>query len=144
MSRAFLKLVEPETKANIINVSSFGAWMTQPVGSSYFISKLAQTRLSEAIALAYPNVTSVSYHPGMIETNMAEQHPETRGFCNDTLELAAGTAVYLASERAGWLSGRYISANWDVDELEERKDEILGQGSLVVGLKGNFGSELFA
>jgi hypothetical protein len=42
------------------------------------------------------------------------------------------TAVYLASERSEYLRGRYISANWDMQELERRKEEILGRNLLKV------------
>ena len=56
------------------------------------------------------------------------------------MELAAGTAVYLALPQAHFLSGRYMSANWDVDELELRKDEIVKKDLLKIDLKGEFGS----
>ena len=56
------------------------------------------------------------------------------------VELAAGVAVYLASPQAKFLSGRYMSANWDVDELEARKDEITERNLLKINLTGEFGS----
>jgi len=59
------------------------------------------------------------------------------------VELSAGTAVYLASHQAKFLSGRYMSSNWDVDDLEARKDEIIEQDLLKMDLKGVFGSDLF-
>lgn len=55
-------------------------------------------------------------------------------------ELAAGTAVYLASPQAHFLNGRYMSANWDVDELEAQQDEILRKDLLKMDLKGEFGT----
>jgi len=35
--------------------------------------------------------------------------------------------VYLSKnrERLSWLGGRFISATWDMEELESKKDEIL-------------------
>lgn len=33
--------------------------------------------------------------------------------------------AWLTSERRPWLSGRYLSVNWDVDDLEAMKDEIV-------------------
>lgn len=59
------------------------------------------------------------------------------------VELAAGTAVYLASPQARFLSGRYMSSNWDVNELEAKKDEIIEKNLLRMDLTGQFGSELF-
>jgi hypothetical protein len=41
------------------------------------------------------------------------------------------------------LNGRYISSNWSVDELMERKEEIVSQEKLLVGIKGDFGEAQF-
>jgi len=162
MCRAFLRLVGLEREASIVNVGTWGMLAVMPVGSSYFISKLAQGRLSEAIPLAYPKVSSINFHPAMTVTDMANSHPEVLHFSKDTgmlilplssislanlglkVELAAGTAVYLASPQAKFLSGRYMSSNWDVDELEARKDEVIKKDLLKIDLKGEFGSQLFA
>ena len=57
-------------------------------------------------------------------------------FC--TAELAGAFAVYLTTERAGYLNGRFVSVNWDIEELEARKDEIILEGLLTEGLKGVF------
>ncbi len=36
---------------------------------------------------------------------------------NIAAELGAGTCVYLSTGRASWLSGRYVDARWDMEEL---------------------------
>jgi hypothetical protein len=36
-----------------------------------------------------------------------------------------------------------MSSNWDVDELEARKDEIVEKNLLKMDLRGEFGSNLF-
>ena len=46
--------------------------------------------------------------------------------------------MYLTTERAQYLNGRYASVNWDIEELEARKDEIVSKGLLKQGLKGVF------
>lgn len=51
--------------------------------------------------------------------------------------------MYLASPQAEFLSGRYISANWNVDELEVRKVKVVKKNLLKMDLKGEFGSGLF-
>ena len=83
MCRAFLRLVGPDIEGTIVNVNTFGMLMIGPVGTSYAISKLAMGRLSEAIPSAYPKISSMNYNPGMISTEMAENHPETLHFCED-------------------------------------------------------------
>ena len=33
--------------------------------------------------------------------------------------------MWLTKEKREWLSGRYVSANWDINELEKMQKEIL-------------------
>ena len=52
----------------------------------------------------------------------------------DSPDLCGAFCVWLtknARDRA-WLSGRFVSANWNVDELEGRKDDIVS-GDLLKG-----------
>lgn len=44
---------------------------------------------------------------------------------NDDVGLCGGFLVWLTKQKREYLSGRYVSVNWDVDELETRKDEIV-------------------
>lgn len=56
------------------------------------------------------------------------------GYLVDTPELAADFIAWLTAERREWLSGRYVSANWDVGELEARREEITGGDKLKMRL----------
>lgn len=40
--------------------------------------------------------------------------------------------VWLTKEERSWLSGRYLSATWDVDDLVAMKDEIVEGDKLKV------------
>lgn len=42
----------------------------------------------------------------------------------DTLELPSHFAVWLCSEEAKFLRGKFVWANWDVDQLKAKKAEI--------------------
>jgi hypothetical protein len=44
--------------------------------------------------------------------------------------------VWLASPEAEFLKGRYVWANWDIHELKAKKDIILKENLLVMGLRG--------
>ena len=48
----------------------------------------------------------------------------------DTLDLAGATAVYLSTPGAGFLSGRFIFSNYDMEQLERFKDEIIDKDLL--------------
>jgi hypothetical protein len=47
--------------------------------------------------------------------------------------------LYLASPRADFLRGRYITANWDIDELEAHKNEIIEKNMLRVNIFTGYG-----
>jgi hypothetical protein len=52
----------------------------------------------------------------------------------DKPELAANTIAWLTQERRPWLAGRYVSVNWDMEELDSRKDEIVQGDKLKLRL----------
>lgn len=86
-----------------------------------------------------PNVVTIALHPGMVETDISPSF--MLKFHEDTPELPGGTAVWLATNGAKFLSGRYVSANWSVDELVERKEEIVKGDLLKVALTGKVGPD---
>jgi hypothetical protein len=53
----------------------------------------------------------------------------------DEPDLPAGFAVWLCSGKADWAKGRYLSCNWDVDELMRIKDRIIQDDLLVNRLR---------
>lgn len=57
----------------------------------------------------------------------------------DSVELAGGMNLYLASPRASFLQGRYVTANWHVDELEKHKEEIRSENLLRIQLAASYG-----
>ena len=59
--------------------------------------------------------------------------------CDIIAELSSGVCLYLCSKQAKFLNGRYMSANWDVDKLEAKKDEILSKDLLKFHIKGDLG-----
>lgn len=111
--------------------------MVPPLGG-YFISKFILDSLATYVAAEYPNVTAVSLHPGLVLTDMLRE-PFRSLFNQDSPELVGGTAVWLCQEKAKFLSGRFIAANWCVDDLLERKDEIVSGDLLKLTVKGQFG-----
>lgn len=56
------------------------------------------------------------------------------------MNLAGGTAVYLSTPRAGFLSGRFVFSNWDMEQLEGLKEQILNEDLLTSRL--HFGDQL--
>ncbi|KAG7292168.1 hypothetical protein NEMBOFW57_002203 [Staphylotrichum longicolle] len=130
------------TRATIVNLVTASAWQVYPFMSGYSISKLAALQLMTHVAAAYPNVTAVGLHPGLVETDMLLD--AFKRFDLDSPALIGGLAVWLAaSDKARFLTGRVVVSEWSVDDLVERKGEIEEKGLLRVDLKGTFGREQF-
>ncbi len=52
------------------------------------------------------------------------------------VSLPADFLVWAASDDAVFLRNKFVSANWDVDELKARKEEIANGLELTLGLNG--------
>ncbi|KAF9893630.1 hypothetical protein FE257_010942 [Aspergillus nanangensis] len=143
VTKAFLAATgpEPKTQTTIINLSSAIAHMLPPGLSSYSITKLVMTKLATLLSAEHPTITTVSVNPGMVSTDLANSLPMVIQSMKDMPELCGGTAVWLASGDKSFLSGRFVDANWDVEELEARKEEIQQGNLLTIGPRGKFGKD---
>lgn len=54
----------------------------------------------------------------------------------EIVELPASFLVWVASSEAEFLKNKYVWANWDVDELKAKKEELVSSPQLTVGLLG--------
>lgn len=96
---------------------------------AYNVSKLACNRLIEHIDndhRAKDGIHAYALHPGAVMTPQTVGHQgEVWGqILSDDEGLAGAFCVWLSREKKGWLSGRYVSCNWDVDDLEGKKSQI--------------------
>jgi NAD(P)-dependent dehydrogenase (short-subunit alcohol dehydrogenase family) len=120
-------LLKSQTKT-VINISSGGAHVMFPGASAYQTTKFALCRLTEFMDNEYyqQGLIAISLHPGAVKTELAMNMPlERQVVLTDTPELAADTLVWLARERRDWLAGRFASVSWDMEELEQKKQDVL-------------------
>lgn len=110
--------------------------MVVPSASSYIVSKLAVHRFTELVSSEHPNVQVVAFHPGSVMSSIVADMSDFAHFAQDKVGLPGIFAVYVCSERAAYLDGRYASCNWDVLELEAKKDEIISKDLLKERLTG--------
>ncbi|KAF8846943.1 putative oxidoreductase ucpA [Acephala macrosclerotiorum] len=119
-----------------VTISSIGAHAIMLGASAYQVSKFALLRLGEFVDFEFGNegkregVRCFSLHPGSVMTDMTKGLEAVRASCNDSPELCGGFCVWLTREDRGWLRGRYLSVNWDVDGLEKMRGEIEGTDKL--------------
>lgn len=146
-TRAFLRsLPVPAERPSqpsraIINVSSIGSNLLLPGQTSYAAPKAAINRITEATAAEATRlgVKAICYHPGGIaDTDITKLSGESMKLMyTETPELAALTAVYLATPKADYLNGRYVDARWDMSELEGQKEKIQKEDLLKTALLGH-------
>jgi NAD(P)-dependent dehydrogenase (short-subunit alcohol dehydrogenase family) len=125
-------LLKSQTKT-IINITSGGANALFPGASGYQTTKFALCRLTEFMDKEYyqQGLIAISLHPGGVQTELAlNMPPDMHDVLTDTPELAADTIVWLSRERRDWLSGRYATVNWDMEELDQKKEDILQRNLL--------------
>lgn len=141
MTQSFLGLLGPSKPGTVINVCSAAGTTVLPRTSAYALSKLVQIQMQRFVGVENPNFMAVSLHPGKVLTDMT--WPAFVRFSKDGFGLAGGVAVWVATEQASFMNGRYMGVNWDVDQLAERKKEIAEKGLLMMELQGTFGLEQF-
>lgn len=138
VSQAFLRANRthtPNMTRTIINIPSGAAHVPYaPGGTSYITSKLSATKITECLHYEHPDWNIFNMQPGVVATELARKSGRR---APDDPRLPAGMAVWLsASPEARELNGRFVWANWDVDELLERKEEIQKGSLLTMWLRG--------
>jgi NAD(P)-dependent dehydrogenase (short-subunit alcohol dehydrogenase family) len=133
--------------ARVINMTSSSAWGVWPFLAAYSNSKAAIIHYTTTLAASYPGtVLAVSVNPGMTDTDILPEALRAAGFnCNDPA-LTGSALVWLVADpaRSQFLNGRVITAEWDVDELVARKDEIVGKNLLTMQLNATLGIDQFS
>ncbi|TEA13351.1 Short chain dehydrogenase citE [Colletotrichum sidae] len=126
---ALLASREGGGSCTMINLASSGALSVRPAGASYRSSKLAVLRWTEALQVEYAGQGLLAFcvNPGAIKTRISEGvlPDEFRERFPDKADVAGDTIAWLAAERREWLGGRYVSCPWDMEELMEKREEIV-------------------
>jgi NAD(P)-dependent dehydrogenase (short-subunit alcohol dehydrogenase family) len=114
--------------SGVVHVAPF------PAFSGYVVSKHGQASLTQFLQAENEDIRIMNVHPGVIESEMntKSQMP----LAKDDISLPSDFVVWLASPAAEWLGGRYLWSHWDVDELTSKKEEVLKNNDLVLGLMG--------
>ncbi|KAL9619756.1 MAG: hypothetical protein Q9160_005687 [Pyrenula sp. 1 TL-2023] len=136
VAQAFLR--HASTDAVAINVSSSVAHVNFfDKFASYGVAKLAIFRLWDSLAFANPRLSIFHLQPGIVDTAMNREAGgvDAVGF-QDDVSLPASFNVWLASPEARFLKGKFLWANWDVDELKAHANEIEQSAQLNIGLGG--------
>ncbi|GAB7335771.1 hypothetical protein MBLNU13_g08060t1 [Cladosporium sp. NU13] len=105
--------------------------------SGYSASKIAGAKVFEYLHYEYPEMFVLNIQPGVIQTGMTAKAVEAGvDLPFDDANLPASFMVWAASKEAKFLNGRFVWANWDVDELKAAAAEIEGGNRFTTGLLG--------
>ncbi|KAJ9609733.1 hypothetical protein H2200_006061 [Cladophialophora chaetospira] len=129
------------SKPVIINISTGAAHISPPIlstFSAYASSKLAALHVFSFLHAEHTDTLSVfNLQPGEIPTAMAKKGH--RDMAKDDVRLPAHWCVWLAAKAesdAAFLKGRLVWANWDLEELLARREEVENGDLLNIELKG--------
>ncbi|KUJ20389.1 NAD(P)-binding protein [Mollisia scopiformis] len=141
VTQAFLRTRTEKREAVLIHVSTGGVHlpaMPFPI-SAYIASKAAAAKMMEylSVELKEKGVRVLNVHPGMLDTVQGIKAASAGMVVPfDDAQLSADFMVWLASPEAEFLHGKLVWANWDVDELKAKKEELLSGPALTLGLNG--------
>ncbi|KAH9860623.1 hypothetical protein J1614_011954 [Plenodomus biglobosus] len=104
-----------------------------PVLSFRFVI-LSSALHSHSLNTEKPNIRSFSLIPGVIASDMVPDN--YKHYAIDDPLLPGGLTLFLCTERAEWLRGNVISVNWDIEEMEAHREEIVGKKLLKLKFTG--------
>lgn len=91
----------------------------------------------------HTNLRCFSLHPGAVDTELLHELERKMGlklhWTWTDPSLTGGTILWLTTERAEFLRGRWISVNWRIDELEAQADKIVEQNLFKLAFNASLG-----
>jgi NAD(P)-dependent dehydrogenase (short-subunit alcohol dehydrogenase family) len=155
-SQAFIPTAKPGAAFYTMTAGAFVLPPAYTPGiSGYLSSKMAQNKVVEFLAAENPDIFFCAVHPGMIDTGVFRgsgadpaQLPMDTGMSNHerandscftnegVVDLPAHFLVWLTQPKTKFLNGKMVWANWDVDELQKRADEIQSTPIMTTGCVG--------
>ncbi|KAM0270456.1 hypothetical protein ACHAQH_009413 [Verticillium albo-atrum] len=110
----------PQAVPRNFSTAAVHDYVTAGIVKAYSATKLAAVSTLQLMAAdAKPqDMQVISFHPGVHYTELAHGFfEESKDF--DNIKLPGDFAVWVASEEAAFLHGRFVWAHWDVDELSK-------------------------
>ncbi|KAK8136149.1 hypothetical protein PG984_004089 [Apiospora sp. TS-2023a] len=146
-TQAYLASPSPKNKT-VVNVSSAVAQMRNPMRAAYGPSKAAGVQIMQAFAAEVEwkqkmmqqdgertKTRIFSFHPGSLYTPGTAEHFAKDALEWDDIELPAHFARWLAGPQSDFLRGRFLWAQWDVDELIAAEEKLAANPmALTIGL----------
>jgi NAD(P)-dependent dehydrogenase (short-subunit alcohol dehydrogenase family) len=133
LAKAFVNQSPKPPKTPVFIGINSGASHAGPIlgpMSGYAASKLAAASVIEYLQSEHPEMKAFNVQPGVVKSDMHKKAGQESLQASDSPELVAHMAVWLAGPDSDFLKGRFIWANWDVEELVRGKDKITADPAL--------------
>lgn len=149
----FSKAVVPgmieRQNGRIININSLRAVHTLPTQTAYSVSKCALAKLTESLAasLEGTGVGVFDYSPGRVITNLTQSLDSLVSAPASSwtpIEMAVDGVITIAAGRLDNLTGRFLHAHDDLQELGDRADEIVRHEGRMVALSEAYAGDPLA
>jgi NAD(P)-dependent dehydrogenase (short-subunit alcohol dehydrogenase family) len=146
-THAVLPHMVARSQGHIVNITSMVAGFAWPYDSAYACSKAAQVRLTDSLAgeLRDRGIYVFALSPGFVRTELfdgAVYTPAGRKWLAPLVaeqpypavaaEVPGAAVVFLASGEADGLSGRFLSVDWDLNDLARRAADIAARDVLQI------------
>ncbi|KAI7339716.1 hypothetical protein KC315_g1113 [Hortaea werneckii] len=131
--KAFINL-PMSYSGTVINISTAGIHLALPHQAAYIASKTAFVQLCQRLASEHTpkeGFRVFSMHPGAIYTPAVAKNMGRDDFPWEGVNLPADFCLWLASGHADFLHGKFVWAQWVVDELMTLKDRIVKEPSYL-------------
>jgi NAD(P)-dependent dehydrogenase (short-subunit alcohol dehydrogenase family) len=124
-------IAQAEASGTVISFTTAGIGMVFPGMGGYTAAKQAAARVMENLHAEQSGIRVFSLIPGIVDTDMTLE--ALMPYAKDTAALSGSWTLFLSTPRAEWLRGSIVSVNWDIEEMEAHKDQIVDEKLLNRG-----------
>jgi NAD(P)-dependent dehydrogenase (short-subunit alcohol dehydrogenase family) len=116
-------LAQANGVGTVVSMTTGAIGAVFPGMAGYTASKLAFVRIMENLHAEQPGIRVFMLIPGIVQTEMTLD--ALKPYAKDTPNLTGSWTLFLSTQRAEWMRGGIVSVNWDIEEMEAHKDQIV-------------------
>ncbi|KAK8132107.1 hypothetical protein PG999_000280 [Apiospora kogelbergensis] len=116
-------LAQADGAGTVVSMTTGAIGNVFPGMAGYTASKLAFVRIMENLHAERQGVRVFMLMPGIVQTGMTVD--SLKPYAKDSPGLTGSWTLFLSTPRAEWMRGGILSVNWDIEEMEAHKDEIV-------------------
>ncbi|KAI1246563.1 hypothetical protein MGN70_013463 [Eutypa lata] len=116
-------LAQADGVGTVVSMVTAAIATVLPGMAGYTASKLALVRVMENLHAEQPGIRVFMLMPGIVPTEMTID--SLKPYAKDSAGLSGSWTLFLSTPRAEWMRGGIVSVNWDIEEMEAHKDQIV-------------------